>query len=70
MRHAARLSLLGAFLVSALGACMPGSAGLHSYASDPDFTEPTFVSVQPVAYPHPTGCEMCGFTDRLGSPLQ
>jgi len=40
------------------------------YVTDLRFTEPTFFSMQPVAYPHPIGCERCGFTGRLLSPQQ
>ena len=53
-----------------LAACSPYGAPEKSYAADQRFTEPTFFSVQPVAYPHPIGCERCGFTSRLLSPEQ
>jgi hypothetical protein len=55
--------------VAALGGCAPSFKG-ESVASNPDFNEPTFVSVHPVAYPHPTGCMMCGFPTLLGTPDQ
>ncbi len=52
-----------------LGGCAPGFKG-ESVSSRPEFNEPTFVSVHPVAYPHPTGCMMCGFPTLLGTPNQ
>ncbi len=69
MRNA-RLILAVAISGVTLTACVPNLTGQTSYANDPQFTEPAFFSVQPVAYPHPTGCELCGFPDRLGSPQQ
>jgi hypothetical protein len=70
MMNKARLVLICGISAAALGACVPYGSARNSYADDRQFTEPTFFSVQPVAYPHPTGCEMCGFPDRLGSPQQ
>jgi hypothetical protein len=64
------LCLTIALLVaSPLATGCAGNQG-ESDASVLQFNEPTFVSVQPIAYPHPTGCEMCGFPDRLGTPQQ
>jgi hypothetical protein len=56
--------------VALLAACAPYDAPEKPYVTDQRFTEPTFFSMQPVAYPHPIGCEACGFTDRLLSPQQ
>ena len=64
------LALVAALILPLVAACSPGGVSGASTASDPSFTEPTFVSVQPVAYPHPTGCDMCGFPSRLGTPEQ
>ena len=55
--------------VTLLAACAY-DAPEKPYVTDQRFTEPTFFSMQPVAYPHPIGCERCGFTDRLLSPQQ
>jgi hypothetical protein len=66
----AQLFLIGSVAAVVLVACAQYDAPENSNASDLRFTEPTFYSVQPVAYPHPTGCERCGFPDRLGSPEQ
>jgi hypothetical protein len=66
----AGLILIGAVIASTLTACVDYEASDRSAANDPGFSEPTFVSVQPVAYPHPTGCEACGFPSRLGSAQQ
>ncbi len=62
--------LVATLILPFVAGCAPTGFGGTSNASDPNFTEPTFVSVQPVAYPHPTGCEMCGFPERLGTPEQ
>jgi hypothetical protein len=64
------LALVAALILPFIAACAPSGFSGSSAAADPNFTEPTFVSVQPVAYPHPTGCEMCGFPDKLGTPQQ
>lgn len=63
---------LASFVVGVLplAACAPYDARDKSYVIDQRFTEPTFFSVQPVAYPHPVGCERCGFPVLLGSPEQ
>ena len=53
-----------------LAACALYDAPDKSYMTDQRFTEPIFFSVQPVAYPHPIGCEHCGFLVRFGSPEQ
>ena len=66
----ARLIFTGALIASMLAACVDYEASDRSAANDPALSEPTFVSVQPVAYPHPTGCEACGFPSRLGSAQQ
>ena len=60
---------LGGALVASLSGCAPDFKG-ESVASRPEFNEPTFVSVHPVAYPHPTGCMMCGFPSLLSTPDQ
>ncbi len=65
-----RLISIGAVIGLMLVACVDYEASDRSAANDPAFSEPTFVSVQPVAYPHPTGCEACGFPPRLGSAQQ
>ena len=62
--------IVAALILPFIAGCAPGGVGGASTASDPSFTEPSFVSVQPVAYPHPTGCEMCGFPSKLGTPEQ
>ena len=64
------LVLVVALILPFVAGCTPAGGGGTSTASDPSFTEPTFVSVQPVAYPHPTGCDLCGFPERLGTPDQ
>ena len=69
MRHVP-LAIVAALILPFAAACAPTGFSGPSNAADPEFSEPTFVSVQPVAYPHPTGCEMCGFTGKLGTPQQ
>ncbi len=64
------LAIVAALVLPFIAACAPTGFSGTSNAADPAFSEPTFVSVQPVAYPHPTGCEICGFTDKLGTPQQ
>ena len=66
----ARTTLIALAAGIVLAACGRFDAPERSYVSDQRFTEPTFFSVQPVAYPHPVGCERCGFPTRLGLPEQ
>jgi hypothetical protein len=64
------LAIVAALVLPFIAACAPTGFSGPSNAAVPEFNEPTFTSVQPVAYPHPTGCEICGFTDKLGTPQQ
>jgi len=64
------LAIVAALVLPFIAACAPTGFSGPSNAAAPEFTEPTFTSMQPVAYPHPTGCEICGFTDKLGTPQQ
>ena len=64
------LAIVAVLILPFIAACAPTGFSGASDAADPQFSEPTFSSMQPVAYPHPTGCEMCGFTDKLGTPQQ
>jgi hypothetical protein len=66
----ARALLISLILGILLGACTPYDNPDKPYVTDQRTTEPTFFSVQPVAYPHPVGCWRCGFPDRLGTPEQ
>jgi hypothetical protein len=66
----ARASLLSFLTLLAVAACTPYDAPDKPYVTDQRTTEPIFVSTQPLALPHPTGCWRCGFSDGLAEPRQ